>query len=211
MATLLADGDIIEVRHVSHYDDQVGLNRRYFEVSNSAGGGITDQEAAGGLDGIAAPLYKACMAAAATYRGVSVQRALPAPRTVAVVSTANAGAGLNAGDVLPKQVSGLISLRTDFAGRAFRGRAYIPFPSEASNAADSQPVAGYITVLDNLAAYLIGAHIIAGGGGASATLTGVLWRPPAGVTYTYAQAISSNRWATQRRRGDYGAQNPLPF
>lgn len=111
---------------------------------------------------------------------------------------------------MPRQASGIITTLTTLAGRANRGRKYVPFPSEDANTVDAIPGAAYITALDGYAGSLIPS--------ASFTIGAVneVWNPI--ILRVGAPATSPNiqewksrlRWATQRRRGSYGTPNLPP-
>ncbi len=202
--------DIYEVRIVCSTEDQVGINRRYWKVVSVGGNGLTPTELAGGFDSLFAPLYKALLSDQATYEGCSAQRVDPLPKEVAGIGVGQKGPGINTGDMLPTQTAGLISFRTPFAGRQFRGRAYIPFPPESANEADALPGVGYLNSLGALGDEFIQDQIFQGGAD-SATMRHVLWNETTRQDYIIEGFTGQNRWATQRRRGSYGQQNVAPF
>jgi len=210
MASVLLDGDLLIVRIAMFHTDQAGLNIRHYRVSNSQGAGVTDQEVVDALDLLYEFDYKASLSSAATYRGVSVQKFLPAPPLQAVFSTVSAGIGGLVGDPLPKQVAGLVTLRTQFAGRKFRGRMYIPFPSESVNEVDTQPSAAYIASIAAIGTNMIAQQSI-GLAPDTADVTPVLFHRLGGTTDDLTSRVASPLWATQRRRGDFGRKNILPF
>jgi hypothetical protein len=73
------------------------------------------------------------------------------PGTAAEVEldfTAVAG-GIVGGDPLPPQSAGVITWRTGFAGRSFRGRTYLPGVSE-SDSTDGTLSSGYLTRLGTI-------------------------------------------------------------
>jgi hypothetical protein len=118
---------------------------------------------------------------------------------------------------IPNQVSGLVTKLTGSAGRKNRGRMYIPFPSVADqDAVSQQPTANYVT---DIAAIATGIGVnapftFACGAGNTVTLAMLVYNfkasPPATVIATNA-FIARPRWATQKRRGDYGKPNAFPW
>jgi len=210
MAIFLVDNDIVEVRIVTNILEQIGINRRYYLVTQSTGLGRSDQEAATSLDALWHSVWKACMPIDAAWRGVSVQRVNPLPKTVAAVAVANVGNGTALGGLMAAQVSALVALKSDFTGRDKRGRAYIPFPSDNFITSGGKPSAGFLTteldeVSDNLS------QDLAFEGVDGNHLKPILWKPPTGPIVDIVKGIPRGEWATQRRRGGFAAKNTLPF
>ena len=210
MATSLANGQVLQVRHVVMLNNQVGQIIRNYRVNAVTLVAPNDLDAAAWLDGIAAPLIKALCTSGATYRGTGVQIIQPLPRLQEVHSTANQGPCVVAGGPLPTQTSGIISLYTNLAGRSGRGRVYVPFPSTNNLDANGHPDILYGPPLSNLAAYLIAGQTVPTLGG-SANLVPVIYHRSTGGTTDLTMSVIHNKWATQRRRGDYGRTNVQPF
>jgi len=156
-------------------------------------------------------LYKALLASDAVYVGLQVNRIFPLPVTIADQNVTGGGAGTAAGDILPRQVSGIITKRTAFSGKKYRGRIYLPFPAEGDNdPVIGSPVAGYTTRLDTFKASLFGNWTISSGGN-GAVMVPIVWHAD---TSTYDDVVGSTSrpfWATQKRRGSYGEPNPFPL
>jgi len=214
----MANGDVYETVFVVALGTQTALPRRHYRVAGMAGTGPTQTQIATAIDALIAPLIKPTLVITARYRGSMTARVFPVPRVVTSNITANAGDGIVAGDPLPGQVSGIITLRTLNAGRKYRGRFYVPFPGEADNAPTGVPTGSYQTALDTLGTALVQTIVGVGSGGNTANLEPVL------AKFTYANhevqsvqtflldsRIGRPRWATQRRRGNYGAQNVAPI
>lgn len=146
-----------------------------------------------------APLFIALLSANAAYIRTDAQRVRPLPPTAPAESGVLLSVGSVAGDMLPTQTAGLITKRTALAGRAYRGRAYIPFPGEADNAAMSTPTAGYVTRLISLAAQMIVPVIVTNAGNAE-TWTPVIWHKLTALTTVIVDGVARTEWATQRRR-----------
>lgn len=203
----MAIGDVLQARFESVQGNQAAENIRQFRVSAEVAPVPTYGDVASGLGGIIGPELRALMSSSATYRGCAVRRISPLPLTLEQMSTNQAGVGAIAGDPLPPQVSGIVTLRTAMAGRRFRGRFYVPFPAESDNTSGHIPSSGYLSALINLQNSLALATVITVGLG-SITVIPVIWsrrfRTTTDITLGVARAI----WATQRRRGDYGRPNP---
>lgn len=106
---------------------------------------------------------------------------------------------------MPKQVSGLITWYTDVASRAGRGRSYIPFPSAADTDGNGAPSTDYLIALGNLSDDLA-AYMTYPAGDSDISMSLVVLSAGLGdqpvTSYT-----RRDRFATQRRRGDYGQPN----
>lgn len=211
MATILVN-DIIRVVDYMKLPaaSQAGLNIHYYKADTVVGAPTTLQ-VANGLATQRGPLYAACLSAQAQYDGCTAQRFMgPLPLEEPVPS--NLGfpdGGVVAGDALPSNIAGIISWKTGKAGRKYRGRSYIPFPGEASNAVAGLPEAAYLTQLANLGNKLQTPALIDDGAGNTVQLKKVIvhGRAPGSAYDLVTTKIVRGLWAQQHRRGDYGRTN----
>ena len=190
---------------------QAGLMVHHYECNATGGGSATDQDAVTALSTIFGPLIKPLMATTASYLGALFQILRPTLRPT-VYSTAGNGAGTALNDPLPSQTTGIITLRSNVAGRGGRGRKYIPFPAEGDNLTGQTPTAGYLTAAGSLGTALVAQRVITGMVGNTATLVPIIFRRanPVGSPLVESFTVRS-KWATQRRRGSYGRPNASPF
>jgi hypothetical protein len=222
MAYRPALNDVLESRFVTFDPSpppQVGINTLRWLVTSIVAGGVTQQQIAAFLDGIAAADYKARMPPATSYRGVSVQKINPLPRVLAEMSIANAGIGTAAAGQTPTQVAALVKLATARAGKAFRGRLYMPFlPSAAILANGNLDPVFTVALALSMSLLIIPQSIVVGG--ATTNITPVIFHakgygtPPVGVRTTdvITGSSASPLLATIRRRGNYGRpQAAAPF
>jgi len=207
---IVANGDLLEVRFVCHTQNQSGINVRHWGVSGVLGV-VTTIDVAFNLDGLYDSFYKSVISSAATYRGCGVKRLLPVP-SAEDISIANVGIGTGAGDLLPKQTCGIITLRTGLPGQGNRGRMYVPFPAEDDNDADSTPTPAYITLLTAFGTQLKTiTQVIVSAGVDECTITPLVFHRALGLGTAITQGTPRDRWGTQRRRSDFGAMNLPPF
>jgi hypothetical protein len=204
----MALADVWQTRFVTQFGNQAGFNVRHWLVTQQTGADAQAQTVADQLDTIFSALYKPMMAVQASWIGVEAQRIIPTPAGVPVLVATRTGPGTVAGDALPPQVAGVISLKTQFAGRKYRGRLYTPFIGELSNDVNGIPVPGYVVQLGALATQLTVSHQITSGADSTVLTPIVFHRKDS--TYTI---ITSNLvrkvWGTQRRRGLFGRPNPI--
>lgn len=215
----MAVGDVWKISIWCTLGNQAAVNVRYYRVRLQPGGDMTAISVAGFFNTTFSTPYRAVMSVNAFFYGVHAMKWRPAPPQVGAVSATAGQGGTVAGDVLPGQVSGLISLRTTNATRRGRGRVYIPFPSEADTGAQGNPTAAYLTNLGNLAG-VFDNEVAAIGGGTDTTFTPVIFgraRPATPVLPALPEIITdvtvataANRFATQRRRGGFGRPNTPP-
>ncbi len=205
-------GDILQIRVNCHAGQQLSQNVLHYRVRSVGGGGLTLLQIATTFRDRVSVTYRVWMPIAATFQGVTVQNLTP-PRTDPVVGFSNA-AGTSAGDLLPKQVSGLIRLVTGLGGRANRGRVYPGLMSSSYADASGELNGGGLASLQNIADALGPAFVLS-----VLTVTTELLllvrHPdlalPAPHTPTGTEVVSvgaQSGIATQRRRGDYGRPNP---
>lgn len=206
----LALGEIYMARLYCQAGVQAGINVRHYKIVAIGNPANEVDDLAVVLDNALAGLYKNLLSVNASWIGVNIQRVYPLPPTVAVGANANAGPGLVVGDILPGQTAGLISLRTAFAGRSFRGRAYIPFPSESDSQPSGVPSAAYMTSLAAIADILVQDQEF-GDPANPATARPVIWSRKDTVPNDITGAVTRNGWATQRRRGFFGRANAASF
>lgn len=203
-------GDVVETKVYNLLDDQLGINVRHWQVGAVTGPGAQLSEAATALEIAVEPAYKALMAGPTSFRGVGARVIDPA---LSLEVFSNTLTGLAAGGItpLPKQVAGFISFRTDTAGRRGRGRLYIPFPSTDHVEPDGNPTAAYLGIVQLLANTYSQTLTVMGGGGGSAVLSPVLWGRALKIPTLITRTVVPDRFATQRRRGDFGPTNVSPI
>ena len=206
----MALNDIVQARIVTTLGNQTAFCIRHYKSTVYAGTADTRQALATAIDAALFTAWKFILSNEATYRGVGVKRILPLPATIESFTIVNAGIGAAASTALPKQTAGVISLRTAFAGRAFRGRSYFPFPSEIDNLANGLPGPSLVTSLNTIGTILIASRAVTNGA-TSETWTPVVYHRNLGTTDVLVAAIGRSIWGTQRRRGDFGQQNVSPF
>lgn len=221
MAVALGLGDLLKVRAWVKDGDQAAVNTIYYLCTGGNTGGVTDQDVANSLEANWNPLYIALINNNAEWRGVQVYTK-PSTPGFPLAPVFNNGNPLNgtAGAVsLPKQTCGLIRYTSTNAGRQFRGRIYLPFPAATDNALDGAPSTGYLTRLSALATFLQNTFFLTDISGTKfipciqVIEHGPFGKPPQPppIPSPILAWNSSNRWATQRRRGEFGRQNLSPI
>jgi hypothetical protein len=202
------------VRHVmySKIAGQVSVTKRDYQcVSITGGSQIDGQSVVEMFDNYHATGMKNCMSFMATYYGSQLYYQTPVglkPRPVS--TTLNQGIGSDAGELLPTQSCGLISLYTDTLGKTGQGRVYVPFPAQDSIDSTGSPDALYLTDLTTLATSLIAPHVVPAGA-VTGTFTPVLYIPGGEPPKPIIRFVVRDAFATQRRRGAFGRLNANPF
>jgi len=211
MPIAVANGDIFRVRFICSAGNQIAINVLHYIAGNNTGVGATMEDFAADMDTNFSQALADCVSDEAQYRGLDVARFLPSTSSAVVVTT-NAQVGGLTGTLMPRQVCGLVSKLTDFGGRKNRGRCYIPFPPETANDTDGSPTNAYKALLDVFAAALpvviTSTDIMTAG---TSDFTPVVYHDATGTGTPITSAVSRLKWATQRRRGDYGSSNAAPF
>lgn len=160
------------------------------------------------MDAFWSQQYKALINNTATYSGVTAQKIFPLPQSLLGANAISEGPGTGGVEALPSQTCGLITKTTQFGGRKFRGRVYVPFPSKSQSLIIGHPTAAYLTLLDTFRIALLTQRVVTDGGN-SITLHPVLKHGTTPPTQTLlANGIVRQRWATQRRRSHV---NPPDF
>lgn len=218
MATVIPTGELIRVRFWVQDGDQAAVNTIYYLTTGANTGGLTDQEACDSLQIQYNPLYVAVLNNNAEWRGVQMQ-IVTEPPLIPVFNNSNPLVGTAGAIALPKQTCSLVQYQSNFAGRKYRGRIYIPFPASADTSLDGKPSASYLTRLLDIQTQLANTSFLNDTGGTKfiavqQVIPHFLRKgdpgpelPPTAV----ASWTISSRWATQRRRGAFGRQNISPI
>jgi hypothetical protein len=200
--------DVLRVRYVSFSVDQVAINTLHYYVLAVTGTGATLQEIASGFMADVNVAYKGTQTPNSTFRGTGARNMTP-PRTLEFTSIAGTGVGTVAANELPRQVTALFNFRTFLAGKKERGRIYLPFvPATFADGAGNGTAAATTAYTALLTAMLINRVIVGAGG--NTTLTQVI-RHADGTTSAVQTHTYTGRFATQRRRGNYGRLNIVPL
>lgn len=214
-------GQAIKARIFCACGPQLAVNVLYWKIGSMANPGAGDLKLLGeALSAVVAPAYKVMMSNEARYRGLGIQGMEPLPvPTVEILTNVGNGTGGSIDAVLPKQVCGLITKRTAFATPNFRGRVYIPFPSEEFSTELGTPLPGYVNHLNFLGETIFKPLTVNPVGMGATVLNPQLRRDttphdPNDSFFGYEPIVdftSQPKWATQRRRGDYGSPNEFPI
>lgn len=209
----MAVGDVWQVKVYCRSGGQTAINVRHFRVASQNGTGATGLQVATFFDGLAATVYKAAISGLTEYRGVGAQQIKPTPPGLEWLSATLSGAGSGGASLLPEQVCGIITLNTGLAGRANRGRVYVPFPAEDKNSDTlAIPAAAYITLLDGVRLFWTTTRDVPDAVSANRSqLIPVIYHRAGGTTTDIVGGASRAKWATQRRRGNYGRPNVSPI
>jgi len=208
---LPAVNDALECRIFCQAQAQASLNVLHYVVVGTGGAGLTLAQAAAPMALTFGALYKVWMPPTADFSGITLQN-LTFPMSSSVVDTASAGPGTTGTELAPRQVSGLIHLRSELAGPRHRGRKYVGFMSSTYLTATGElsvaggtalgnvgatfgPIKNTLVGADSLAMRLIVRHPRLAG------------PPPVEQFTVVTQVLGSNLLATQKRRGDYGRTN----
>lgn len=203
-------GDFARVVVYTQLDEQSGLNVWFMRFGSLAGPELSNAQRASLTQTAVSVAIGTLIATQATFQTVGWRRIFPGPVTVESLGPAAPIAGAATGGAMPRQSSGIATTLTGMAGRANRGRKYVPFPSEDQNTVDAVPTAQYVLDVDTYMGIFIPTLTLTFAG------TTEVWNP---VIYRAGNPVTSpnindwlarKKWATQRRRGSYGVPNIPP-
>lgn len=206
----ITTGNIVEVRFFCQFGDQGSVNVRHYNTTTHSGNGPDLKLVADEISGTIAPLLIGTISVEAHYRGTGVRVVAPPPISLEALSNAGAGQGTGAGIALPRQVCGIVSLRSETGGRRARGRFYVPFPPTSQNQVGGIPTPGYMVNLASIGGFLV-TTITVGTAPNQATLVPVVWSKKYASSYPLKTIVTPQMWATQRRRGSFGRPNTSPI
>lgn len=199
---MYALNDIVQVKVVCACQNQLGVNVLHYKCVTFTGPGPTDSVLLHDIGVLIAPTIPPLIADEANLLGLTLRRVWPVLDPTAL-DPSFAAVGTGGLQVLPKQVSGIITKIGVAVGRHSRGRVYVPFPSEDSSDTFGHPNAAYLAALDNYGSAINTSMISFG-----STWLPVIYNRQIPPNSVVMNAWRSNAaWATQRRRGDYGRTN----
>jgi len=215
----MAIGDRYLIKTVCNTASQVSINRLHYQVIGEVGGGLVLFDLLQAYTAAIAGFYKALMPPTAAFRGCSI-KLVANPPGLDLTNSASAGDGTALGDAVPTQVSYIIKLNSLFGGGSFRGRVYPGFVATNHVDADGGLTAGAIVKLQDLADQMGPVDTFVNAG--VSTTMQLMVRgtsanpapPPPRINPFYSNVgllTAQAKLATQRRRGQFGRTNPLPF
>jgi len=199
------NGTILLVQLYAYRHSQIGIMDCHFQETSvtGSGGKLGDValEVQTAIDGSFAALTDTDT----TILGCKVSTVEISPPPLPGIATSDT-TGTHGPPGLPGQDTGLITKTTDFTGRGFRGRVYVPFPATDYQDADDTPTAAYVAALDTFATFLFTTFTVIAGG-TTMVMKPVLFNRVTHGVFDITGFVSRKRWATQRRRGNYGRVN----
>jgi hypothetical protein len=213
MPAPIQGNDIVKIRWYATLGNQASVITHYFNVPAATLIGSWDPALVltNYLTLIATPARN-CMAILAHFDGGSIQIVTVKPYSALIYSNQGNGNGTMTGNPQPTQVCGMVSRRTDFAGRSYRGRIYMPFMS--NNAIDTNGLPA-ITYTNLLGLFIAQAEPAAGitmtASGKSIVLNPIIFtRNPKAANSAITGHEYPAKFGTQHRRGSYGKPNFTP-
>lgn len=207
MASLVFLGDLYKVAHRIQSIWRPAIVTQYITITAQIGAGLDQQGLIDSIGTIMGPFFKPLMNSSASYTGAEMQRInTPPPNSLTVATTNGTGPGTSGAAPQAAQVAGIFTLTTFFAGRGFRGRRYIPAPDQTDGlqTPTTTPLIGYTVRLAALALpFTSTVNFSTAGNGWQ--VTNVLFHKKTRTTTQISGFRVNDKWATQRRRGQYGA------
>lgn len=208
----MAVGDIYEVRVFSLFLEQVAVNVLHYRSTEMVGAPGASQAALLAALAVSLPIvWRPCMVTDSRFSGLTIRKVHPV-ETAYQFTTATAGPGTGSAAANVRQTSGLVSKYTATPGRHGRGRIYIPFPGQDDVDPDTTLATDtYWDKLEDIRTAILATVPTGGGGDTEAFVMCVYNRESPATSPVLTSGISRRKFATQRRRGSFGAANALPF
>lgn len=210
MPTILTPSDVLQCRVVGK--DAAGgewINIYHYEIQTVTGN-PTDQDFAQELDANIKVAQKAVMSDNCTYDGVQVTIVNRDVQPVTVFYNASAGVGTVASNTANSQAAGLLSWLTAFGGRKYRGRNYIAGVYIGAISTLGFPTTSYQTLLSALGSAIFGYNSWTLSGRSGTCALCLFRKNTLAVTIILALELFA-KFATQRRRGNYGKNRTPPI
>lgn len=190
-------------------DEQIADLKRTWYIA-AASGTPTYADLVAELGAALGAAYSPLLSDHAQVLGMMARQASPTVLDNWTVSAWDHIPGTGGAARLPDQCSYLITLRTDYIGKEYAGREYVPFPPTEAND-DGSVAGGFQTDLSTLAGLLASPYSLSVGG-RTATIRPVA--KPGGTFSSLAEFThyeAHSQFATQRRRGAFGRFNAPPI
>ena len=189
-------------------DNQYAANVINLVCDQKLGTGATQVQIISAFAALFDPLIAPCLAVPASVYGMTFEQyGAGAPDITEIL---DGTAGTSGATLCPPQVSGLIKLHTGLAGRAFRGRKYVPFMSTDDVDTDGGPTGAYEANLALLAPMFTGGFS-AGAGANTNHFSPVIYHKSTGTGTVITDAQVAGRFATMRRRSAENRADTAPF
>ena len=209
------DNDVISVKYIcsskpANENVSLAINQMHYNAFSKVGLGATEQEVADGFSQALSLRYGLLFNPTSKFEGVIVQRVHPLPLGAQFKSTVGNQIGARPFETLPFQVCGALTKLTPFGGRKYRGRVYVPFPTEDDQTAANEPSANYLNLILALGGELIASRVI---GAINVTsFQAVLFHGGTPPNHITAITGIQNRlyWTSQRRRNNAWRADVIP-
>lgn len=199
------------LRCVCRTSDQIAVNNIHYIMFVENGSPTTEALLAAWGPQIR-DAYAVLLSDEAFFYGLSLQRLVNGAAVAAPDVWVDETQGLEVSELLPKQSSGIISAYTLFPGPSGRGRIYVPFAGEGSNEPEGRPTLNYVDKLEALADEVYTRKTYSAPDlDNEVTPWPIIYNRANNTNKNIQRYIARRAWATQRRRGDYGKQNHVPF
>jgi len=211
MPDIVALFDTVEIRICCYTPTQIALNVLHYLCLAVSAAPPDYAMVAAAFDTLMAANYKNIIGSSASYRGVTAKR-LTSIQSIPYPAIGGAGPGTS-GTMCPTQAAGVITIRTRFGGSGYRGRIFVPFIGSVYLTPGGGPTTTLQTLMANIAVAMGPQITVSGGAGSSCILQQVI-RKRGGIMTADPQVIGYTvqpKFGTQRRRGQYGQPNVLPF
>jgi len=186
---------------------QMSVNTLYFIPTINAGFGASSGKVAKAMFDNMKAAWRDCIPVAAELLGAKVQEVLPAPLKLPGVVVEGSLTGTEAGDPMPTGLSITATLQTGFAGISRRGRIFFPFISNVRLDTDGHPEGNICNLIKN-AIEVITNYTSATVDGTDYSFQWVVYSRTSNLKTPIVNIRVLPKWATQRRRGDFGNLEP---
>lgn len=190
---------------------QLIMSSFYHQAEAKTGVGITVGDLAKQLEDNWAANLAASMYADYNFLGARSQILLLVPLLKAGVATDIASGTLSTAQS-PLNVGAIVEKKTAIAGRAGRGRTYMPPPDVTLIDTDGTPLAAFVTTCQAAVASILQIPYasITGAAGGTCNLTPILWSVKTRSGTPVTGVVARKLFGQQHRRGNYGKPN-LPY
>lgn len=212
---VLSEGDIwlVKVFCFAPVENQVSVNLFHYRCISQTGDPFSDAFFASSMDTNFGVLWRTILGTQDAYKGVTVQGIEPLPVTEYVTNGDNAGVGVLSAARAPSQTSLVVTKLTGFAGRKERGRTYMPFPPAEAVQSNGFPTVAYQTLCQAIGDQIAQTVTLTAIGSETKLIPviyhGITSTPPKYSPISHCRA--NDLFGTQRRRGNYGANNLPPL
>lgn len=210
MTTPIVVNDLVKVRVCCQETNQISLNSLTYKIT-ALTGAPTYEDLAGHLAANLSGAYAPFISNTSKFYGISMQRYFPTAMQPVIAIRNDVGTG--GATTAPRNAAAIITKKSSVPGKQGRGRIYVPFIATANLSVDGSISPAGLVLMDAIitAGLATVTALVVNFAGDTVSFDPTLVSATGIFRSALVGAYSKSLVGTQKRRGDFGRPNNLPF